>query len=111
IVSVGECDPSAIATAEFVRRLHAESIDAVVASVRGTPADALAPLLQACENEGIELLLRPDLPVRAGWRLAIDHFGGEPVLHVRSQSAAPSHLVVKQIADYLLAAMLLVLTL
>jgi exopolysaccharide biosynthesis polyprenyl glycosylphosphotransferase len=41
--------------------------------------------------------------------VTIDQFGGEAVLYYRAQSAALSHLLVKQLLDYVLAAALLVL--
>lgn len=108
ILSVGECDPQSLDAPAFNARLHRDEVDAVVASLAGTDAATVAPLLAVCEREGIELLIRPGLPLGSPWRLAVDAFAGEPVLYVRPQTADPTALALKQAADYLLAAVLLV---
>lgn len=107
LVSVARCDPADLGAAAFVGLLHREHIDAVIASVEGTTPGRLQPLLSACEAEGIELLVRPGLPIGSPWRMAVDEFGGQPVLYLRAQAANPIALAVKQALDYLLAAVLL----
>ncbi len=107
--SVAECDPALTHSAQLVELLHAKSIDAVVANMAGADPARMKPLLDACESEGVELLIRPGLPLGSAWRLTVDEFAGEPVLYVRSQSAAPTALAFKQALDYLLAGILLLL--
>ncbi len=107
--TAAECDPATTDAAAFIDLLHQHAIDAVVANMAGADPARIKPLLDACESEGVELLIRPGLPLGSAWRLAVDEFAGEPVLYVRPQSAAPTALAVKQAADYLLAGGLLLL--
>ncbi|WP_221031841.1 sugar transferase [Actomonas aquatica] len=109
--TVAERDPATLNSADLAALLHTEAIDAVIANLAGTDADRIKPLLDTCESEGVELLIRPGLPLGSAWRLAVDEFAGEPVLYVRAQSAAPTALAIKQAFDYLAAgALLLVLS-
>ncbi len=109
LISVTERDPATLNSADLAALLHRESIEAVVANMAGSDPQHLKPLLDVCESEGVELLIRPGLPLGSAWRLAVDEFAGEPVLYVRSQSAAPTALAIKQAVDYLGAAVLLLL--
>ncbi|MDB4474113.1 sugar transferase [Opitutaceae bacterium] len=106
IINVDECDPATTSPEDFETRMRSESIDAVIASMRGADTQAIQSLLAVAEREGVELLVRPGVPLQSGWRLAVDDFGGEPVLYIRAQEASPIALSVKQALDYLLAAIL-----
>lgn len=106
IINVDACDPATTSPEAFATRMRSESIDAVIASMRGADTKAIQSLLAVAEREGVELLVRPGVPLQSGWRLAVDDFGGEPVLYVRAQEASPVALSVKQALDYLLAAIL-----
>jgi hypothetical protein len=106
IMNVDECDPATTTPEDFEARMRNQSVDAVIASMRGADTNSIQALLGVAEREGVELLVRPGVPLQSGWRLAVDDFGGEPVLYVRAQEASPIALSVKQALDYLLAAIL-----
>ena len=106
--NVADFDPREQTAAELRPLLHEHSINLVVVSLAGVERLLLAPLVAACEREGVEVLLRPGLLTASPYRLVAEEFGGEPVFYYRAQSAEPWHLFVKQVLDYFLAAVLLV---
>jgi exopolysaccharide biosynthesis polyprenyl glycosylphosphotransferase len=106
--NVADYDPRDRPAAELSPLLHEHSINLVVVSLAGVERQLLAPLVAACEREGVEVLLRPGLLTASPYRLVAEEFGGEPVFYYRAQAAEPWHLFVKQVFDYLLAAVLLV---
>jgi exopolysaccharide biosynthesis polyprenyl glycosylphosphotransferase len=105
--TVGEGDPATITPAAFTAQLHAQSVNVVVVSLAGSHPGQLTPLLEVCEREGVEVLVRPGLFASAPYRVALEPFAGEPMLCLRAQAAAPWALVAKQVHDYVLAALLL----
>lgn len=107
ITTVGDVDPRELNETQLEELLHEKSIDAVIASMEGTDTARLRPLLAVIERRGVELVVRTGVPLGSAWQTTVDDFGGEPVLHVRPQAAAPSALAVKQGMDYLLASVLL----
>jgi len=109
IESVGEFDPASGGADAFTASLHAHTVNVAIVSLTGIEPPTIAPLLAACEREGVEVLVRPGLFATSPHRLAIDQLGGEPVLHLRAQSAAAGDLLIKQGLDYLGAALLLIL--
>jgi exopolysaccharide biosynthesis polyprenyl glycosylphosphotransferase len=108
IVDAGDLDPQQASPEDLRRRLHEEGINAVVLSLVGVEPARLAPLLTTCEREGVEVIVRPGLSASSPHRFAIDQLGGEPVLYYRAQAAPRSHLVIKQVIDYVGAIVLLV---
>jgi exopolysaccharide biosynthesis polyprenyl glycosylphosphotransferase len=108
--NVADFDPRTRPAAELSPLLHEHSINLVVVSLAGVERPLLAPLVAACEREGVEVLLRPGLLTASPYRLVAEEFGGEPVFYYRAQAAQPWHLFVKQVLDYLLAAVLLVVS-
>jgi len=108
--NVADFDPRARPAAELSPLLHEHSINLVVVSLAGVERQLLAPLVAACEREGVEVLLRPGLLTASPYRLVAEEFAGEPVFHYRAQAAEPWHLFVKQVLDYLLATVLLVIS-
>ena len=90
------------------RYLHTHAINLVVLSLPNLPEAVSTTVIEACEREGVELVLHPGLPVASPFRLTVDQFGGEPVLYYRAHGAQPADLMLKQITDYLGAALLLV---
>jgi exopolysaccharide biosynthesis polyprenyl glycosylphosphotransferase len=106
--NVADFDPRERPAAELRPLLHEHSINLVVVSLAGVERHWLAPLVAACEREGVEVLLRPGLLTASPYRLVAEEFGGEPVFYYRAQAAEPWHLFIKQVLDYLLAAVLLV---
>ena len=109
IVSVGEFDPREGSAEAFNTTLHAQSVNVAIVSLTGVDPSRIMPLLASCEREGVEVLVRPGLFATSPHRLAIDQLGGEPVLHLRAQSASPTDLLIKQVLDYIGAAALLLL--
>ncbi len=109
IVDAGDLDPREASPEDLRRRLHEEGINAVVLSLVGVEPARLAPLLTTCEREGVEVIVRPGLSASSPHRFAIDQLGGEPVLYYRAQAAPRSHLVIKQVIDYVGAIVLLVI--
>ena len=106
--NVADFDPRERPAAELRPLLHEHSINLVVVSLAGVERHLLAPLVAACEREGVEVLLRPGLLTASPYRLVAEEFGGEPVFYYRAQAAEPWHLFIKQVLDYFLAALLLV---
>lgn len=108
IVDAGEFDPRVLAPSELRRRLHEDNINAVVLSLNGLDPGRLAPLLAACEREGVEAIVRPGLAAASPHRFAVDQLGGEPVLTYRAQSASPSQLAIKHAIDLVVGSLLLI---
>ncbi|GAB1488665.1 sugar transferase [Opitutaceae bacterium] len=109
VTSVGEFDPRSGSDEAFTADLHTHAINVAIVSLTGIEPTRITPLLAACEREGIEVLVRPGLFATSPHRLAIDQLGGEPVLHLRAQSASSGDLLIKQLIDYVGAALLLLL--
>lgn len=108
IETVGEWNPAEQPLTAFVERLHADAINAVVVTLAGIDRADAEAAIAACEREGVEVLVRPGLFQTSPYRLALDEFAGEPVLHLRAQSAPPAQLALKQATDVLLGTVLLV---
>ncbi len=109
ITPAGEFDPRTAAVGDLVAILHRESVNAAVVSLTGLDPLVVAPVVEACAREGVEVIVRPGLFATSPHRLAVDQFGGEPVLYYRAQSAPHLHLLAKQAIDYVGAAVLVVL--
>jgi hypothetical protein len=95
LTTIGSHDVAELDAPALIKILHRESIDAVIASLAGSDPVHLDPLFAACEEEGVELLIRPGLALSSPWRMAVDDFGGEPVLYIRAQKASPTSLAIK----------------
>jgi len=106
---VSDFDPRAQPASALGALLHEHSINLVVLSLAGLDRSEVAALVAVCEREGVEVLLRPGMLAASPYRLVAEEFGGEPVFYYRAQAAKPWHLFVKQVFDYLLAAIGLVL--
>jgi exopolysaccharide biosynthesis polyprenyl glycosylphosphotransferase len=109
IESITEFDPRSDAVEQLVPILHDFAINIVVINLAGLDTAHVQPVLSACEREGVSIVLRPGLLGRSPLGMNIDWFAGEPVIHYRAQAARPSHLILKQIIDYVGSAILLVL--
>ncbi len=104
----GEFDPAAQPDAAFTALLHERAANVVILNLAGLAEADSRRVLRLCGHEGVEVLVRPGLAALETPRLALDRFGGEPVLYYRAQSAAPGALLAKQVLDYLGGAVLLV---
>lgn len=107
LASVGTCDPGAITAEAFTALLHRHAVNVVIVSLAGVEHHRLGPLLDTCEHEGVEVLVRPGLFQSAPYRVSLEPLAGEPMLCLRAQSADPWALATKQVLDYVLAAALL----
>jgi exopolysaccharide biosynthesis polyprenyl glycosylphosphotransferase len=105
----GEFDPALQPVEEFVRLLHDQAVNVVILNLAGVERDQATAVLLACAREGVEVLVRPGLTALPSPRVTIDQFGGEAVFYYRAQSAPLGHLFIKQVFDYVAAALLLVL--
>ncbi len=105
----GEFNPAAQPVGEFVRLLHAQAVNVVILNLAGMEREQATRVLLACSQEGVEVLVRPGLTALPSPQVTIDQFGGEAVFYYRAQSAPLGHLFVKQVFDYVAAAILLVL--
>ncbi|HEX2099120.1 MAG TPA: sugar transferase [Candidatus Synoicihabitans sp.] len=108
ILTVGAWTPGSDSVDTFVAALHATAASAVVISLDGLDRREAEHLLEICEREGVEVLLRPGLHRLSPYRLSVDAFAGEPVLYLRAQAASPTELAAKQALDVVLATVLLV---
>ncbi len=109
IESITEFDPRTDLIEQFAPILHDYAINVVVLNLAGLDAAHVQPILNACEKEGVAVVVRPGLLPRTPLGMTVDWFAGEPVIHYRAQAARPSHLFIKQVIDYIGAAILLVL--
>lgn len=109
LVDSGEFNPAHQRVDDFVQLLHEHAANVVIVNLAGVDRDQVTPVLLACSNEGIEVLVRPGLSTLPSPHVSVDQLGGEAVLYYRAQSAPLSHLLVKQVVDYTLASLLLVL--
>ena len=105
----GEFDPSSRPVEDFVRRLHGQAINVVILNVAGIEHDHASRILRACSREGVEVLVRQGFSALPWPQVTVDQFGGEAVFYYRAQSAAFSHLLIKQLFDYAASAVLLVI--
>ena len=103
----GEFNPALRPIDDFVRQLHEQAVNVVILNLAGVARDHATGILLACAREGVEVLVRPGLSALPSPRVTVDQFGGEAVFYYRAQSAALSHLFIKQIFDYIAAALLL----
>jgi exopolysaccharide biosynthesis polyprenyl glycosylphosphotransferase len=106
--SVGDFDPREHSAAELSALLHIHSPNLVVLCLGGLTEQQVAWVLNTCEREGVELVLRPGLFRGAPYRLVAEVFAGEPVFYLRAQNADPKLLLVKTVMDYFGAGLLLV---
>jgi exopolysaccharide biosynthesis polyprenyl glycosylphosphotransferase len=106
---MGEFNPATEPAEEFVRLLHEKAVNVVILNLAGVERPQASRVLLACAHEGVEVLVRPGLSALPSPRVTLDQFGGESVFYYRAQAAPAGHLLVKQVFDYLGAAVLLVL--
>jgi exopolysaccharide biosynthesis polyprenyl glycosylphosphotransferase len=104
-----EFDPTADEPEELTRLLHARSIGLVILNAQGLAPALLENLLSRCEEEGIEVVLRLGIGSMAPGRMSADIFAGEPVLLQQPQNVPAVSLMIKHLADRVIAALLLVL--
>ena len=109
LVNITEFDPRCDDIDQLVPILHDFSINIVVINLAGLETAQVQPVLNACQREGVSILVRPGVLASSPLGMSIDWFAGEPVIHFRAQRARPSHLFIKQVLDYAGAALLFLL--
>jgi exopolysaccharide biosynthesis polyprenyl glycosylphosphotransferase len=105
----GEFDPAVQPIGDFVRMLHEQSINVVILNLAGVEREHASRVLRACSTEGVEVLVRQGWSALPWPRVSVDQFGGEAVFYYRAQSAKLGDLLIKQVFDYVAAALLLVI--
>ncbi len=111
LVTAGEFEPGTRPLAELSRLLHEQSVNLAIVAAAGVPESEIAAVLSVLRREGVEILLRPGVPLGGLGLLAFDELGGEVAVSIRAQSAQRDSLALKQALDYLLGATLLVVLL
>ncbi|MCB1103325.1 MAG: sugar transferase [Opitutaceae bacterium] len=106
--TVAAADPTDPA-ADLPALLHDRSINTVIVLTEDLPAAAIQQAIEACDREGVEILIPANIRVSSPSRLAVDQLGGLPAVYYRAQSARPIDLALKQAVDYIGAVLLLVL--
>lgn len=106
--SVGEADPDSL-TSDVPSLLHRQSVNAVILLTEGLSSQAIQQAIEACDHEGVEILIPSNIRVSSLGRVSIDQLGGTPTIYYRAQSARPFDLALKQAIDYIGAGLLLVL--
>jgi exopolysaccharide biosynthesis polyprenyl glycosylphosphotransferase len=104
---VGQVDPTA-ANFAIAPLLHAHAVNTVILHLDGLDPAKVADVVQACDHEGVELLIHPGVQLSSPFRLSLDHLGGAPVFYYAAQSARPVDLALKQVIDDLGAGVLAV---
>ncbi len=107
IETVAELDPRTD-TARIEHLLHHHAANAVVVSLAGLDPAQVSPILAACEREGVEAVVRPGVFAAHPYRLTLEQFAGETVIHYRAQAAPHAHLAIKHALDYAFGIVLLV---
>ncbi len=106
-----ERDLGEMAISELVELLHEHSINGVIVGARYANFEQVEQVIHACELEGVEVLLvaeffRPQIS-----RTSFDDFYGRPVLVFRTTPGGSWQMVLKQVLDFVLALLMLVLLL
>lgn len=105
--TIGDFDPTVENPDAIVPLLHDHSVSLVVMNLAGINTQQLLPLLEACECEGVSVVLRPGILTGSYYGMELEVFGGEAVIHYRPQAAPPAHLAVKYAFDRIGAALML----
>jgi exopolysaccharide biosynthesis polyprenyl glycosylphosphotransferase len=103
--NVGDFDPTTENPDAIVPILHHKAVSLVVFNLQGVSTQRLLPLIEACECEGVAILVRPGFLTGSYYGIELDLFAGEAVLHYRPQAASPHKLLAKEVIDRCAAAL------
>ncbi|MDW8310268.1 MAG: sugar transferase [Verrucomicrobiales bacterium] len=92
----GACD-------RLVHLLHEQAVNGVIIAAAHSSLDQVEALVRACELEGVEAWLVADFFKTEISRASFDDFYGRPVMVFRSTPEVSWQSVVKQLLDYVLA--------
>lgn len=105
---VAQLDLSEASVERLVGLLHEHSTNGVIISAKRSSFDLVEAAINACELEGVEVWLVADFFKAQLSRTSFDDFCGQPILVFRTAPEASWQGVLKQVFDYLGAALLLV---
>lgn len=94
----------------LVEMLHEHSVNGVIIDAKRAYFDQVEAAIRACELEGVEVWLVADFFKTQISRTSFDDFHGRPVLVFSSAPEASWQIVMKQVCDFVLAMMLLLVT-
>jgi exopolysaccharide biosynthesis polyprenyl glycosylphosphotransferase len=107
--AVAEVDLARDPVEKLVALLHEHSVNGVIISAEHTQFEEIEAAIRACEIEGVEAWLVADFFRTQISRTTLDDFYGRPVLVFRATPEVSWQSVVKQILDFVLAGIMLVL--
>lgn len=94
---------------ELERLLHDQAIERVILCAAGVPAAKVQAVVRACETEGVEVWMVPDVPVSERARLEPDVLAGEAMIRYCSTPRPSWQLAAKRGIDLVGAAIGLLL--
>lgn len=103
---LAELDLEKSSVPELVQTLHEYSANGVIISARQTNFDQVELAISACELEGVEVWLVADFFRPRISRTTLDDFYGRPVFVFRSAPGWSWQGLLKQILDFVLAAIM-----
>ncbi len=102
-----ELDLNTAPVGHLVELLHEHSINGVVVSTKGGFFDQIEAVVRACELEGVEVWMVAEFFKTQISRTSFDDFYGKPILVFRTAPEASWQSVIKQVADFLGALVIL----
>ncbi len=100
INTVAEIDPENT-TGDIPALLHQHAVNTVILHLDGMSPETVNAAVQACDSEGVEMVIHPGVQLSSPFRLSMDQLGGDPVMYYQAQSARPVDLFLKQFIDYI----------
>jgi exopolysaccharide biosynthesis polyprenyl glycosylphosphotransferase len=94
---------------EFLRVLHNEAVELAIFDIQRGSFQRVTDLIQACEQEGIEVWLTSGFIETRVAQMKLESFGGAPILVFRSTPDSSWQLLLKALIDRTVAALALVL--
>jgi len=107
---VGQTDLNEEPVGHLVNLLHEHSINGVIISAKSCSFEQVDAAINACELEGVEVWLVADFFKAQLSRTTLDELCGQPILVFSTAPEASWQGVLKQVCDYVGAALLLVLS-
>jgi exopolysaccharide biosynthesis polyprenyl glycosylphosphotransferase len=96
---------------EIPDMVEAGQVDEIIVALPASAHEAIAPILGVCERHGVGLKLVPDLFEMSLGRVRIDEIAGIPLLDVKDRTLRRLERLLKRVADVVVAALLMVVTL
>ena len=106
---VGELDLNRESVAKLVQFLHDHSVNIVMLNARHTYFERVEEAVQACELEGVEVLLMAEFVKTNLSRRSFDEFHGHPVLVFRTAPDMSWQSIGKNLMDFTAGAVMIAL--